>query len=175
MPQWVRSTNLVHPHEVLPAGRGFNLKTVEEVTRLDTVQDELNVRTGILHPENTSVRVMWCSGCGHVLKSVVWSPTVSWQWVWSPKQCSHVMQIGCGHMMQSGCGHASCGRRLDTAHNSLCTGSVQTWQYLYFKLKQFHPGWHSKCNFFEIHQEMSECLCQRYRVMWYGEQSTTDW
>ena len=65
MPQWVWSTNLVHPHEVLPAGRGFNLKTVEEVTRLDTVQDELNVRTGILHPGNTSVRVMqWVWSCG---------------------------------------------------------------------------------------------------------------
>ena len=42
--------NLVHPHEVFPAGRGLNLNAVEQVTWLDTMQDELNVRTGILHP-----------------------------------------------------------------------------------------------------------------------------
>ena len=161
MPQWVWSTNLVHPHEVFPAGRGFHLKTVEEVTRLDTVQDELNVRTGILHPGNTSVRVMWCSGCGHVVQSGCESPRLQescdTEWVW-PHGAKWVW---------------SCVRRLDTAHNyalALCKpGSI-----FIPSSNNLSQGDMYFTNFNYVWLFMSTLSCLSL-VMWYSEHSTTDW
>ena len=46
--------DLVHPQQVLPAGGGFYSDTVEQVSGLHRPQNELNVRTGILHPERVT-------------------------------------------------------------------------------------------------------------------------